>query len=195
VSEGPYDDRPDTAAKPVINRIDRREQMLGFAGSAVAAVAFLAIWIPQLGSKVPKGQVPPSTSLIIGLVLAASLALATLTKRRALVGFVALFLGFASPWNKYVIFQLAYMALAAWLLVKAFRVSQDAAKARKEQSASGGSLGPRKAPATSRRGASTSAKRGRSGSAAGSKRPTEANKRYTPPAPKRPRPGRTAAKS
>lgn len=202
MSEEPNDDRPDSSAKPQINRIDGREQLLGFAGAAVAAVAFLAIWVPQLGARVPKGQIPPATSLTLGLVMAAALALATLTKRRALVGFVALFLGFASPWNKYVIFQLAYLALAAWLLVRAFRVSQEAAKARKE-AAAGGTLGPRKAPAGARgqvaarqpRGRVTSRQSRRSrGDESSSKRPAEPNKRYTPPTPKRPRPGKTAAK-
>lgn len=165
--------------KAAVYQLDSRERLAGFAGAALAAVGFCAIWIPHLGAHATKasGALTPDTDLLIGLVMAAALAGATALGRRALVGFVALFIGLGGPWNSYLLAQIPFLALAGWLLMRASRISSEARRAAQAGKEAGNSRG-RRSDKEDGRG------RKKGDQPAGRRRP-EASKRYTPPKPPR----------
>lgn len=96
-------------------RIERSERFIGYSAAALAATSFAILWVPNL-QHASRG-VTGATYLAVGVVLAAFLALATLTGRRALVALGALFVT-VGPWGPERLFQLLYLALTAWLVVR-----------------------------------------------------------------------------
>ncbi len=183
------------ARSRLVFRVDKRERLVGF-GAALAAVAlFCAIWIPKLHEHVAKTKtatLSPSTSLIYGLVMAAALAAAAAIGRRALLGFVVLGVGLGGPWNTFILGQVVYLGIAAWLLVHAYRVSAEARKAAQAQRAAAGASAPSTGARAGRGTENTDAEPTRSGSrrrdrrGSGSARSApKASKRYTPPKPAR----------
>jgi len=185
----PPDDGPGKkrTTKWSIDRLDNRERVYGY-GAALAAVFFaVLVYVVETNDKhlkLTKGQFTPTTTLIVGLVGAAALVVATYIGRRALVGFVALFvfLGFS---NSDFIVGLPFLILAAWLLYRSYKVQKEAtAKLRADKAAGVGGAaadtparGPRASAASGREAAQTRAQR--------KKGPTgpEPNKRYTPKKP------------
>jgi hypothetical protein len=167
-------------------RLEPRERALGYGGALLAALAFAALWVPHLGSAVPKGQPAPSTDLAFGLGLAAMLALATLSGRRYVLGFASLVVELG-PWGRQPLLALPFVAFGAWLVVRASRDSRRRAEARRRTGRPGEAAGASRAGA---KALGTSAPRARHRSAgaaeapAGRPRPAP-SKRYTPPKPRR----------
>ncbi len=176
----------DTPTKWSVDRLDGRETLYCYAGSAIAVIFTLLIYIGETNEKnfhPTKGQLSPSTALIVGLISAVALAFTTWIGRRALVGFVALFafLGFE---NSALVVGVPFLVLAVWLLYRSYKVQKEAtAQLRAARSASGEAPSPR-----TPRSAATSGKAAAESRTARKKAPTgpESNKRYTPkkPAPK-----------
>jgi hypothetical protein len=175
-----------TPTKWSVDRLDGRETLYCYAGSGIAVLFTILIYVGESTEKhfhPMKGQFSPSTALIVGLISAAALAITTWIGRRALVGFVALFafLGFE---NSALLIGVPFLVLAVWLLYRSYKVQKEATKQlRAARSASG------EAPtARTPRGAATSGKTAAETRAARKKAAAgpESNKRYTPkkPAPK-----------
>jgi hypothetical protein len=179
------------ADKRQVFKVDTRERLAGFAAAAVAAAAFCAIWIPKLHEHLvaAKGKPPPldpSTSLLYGLLMAVAIGVCAVIGRRALLGFVILGVGLGGPWNTFILGQVAYLALAAWLLYHAYQTSNKIRQqAQAGRAASGG--GARGSPSPAQEGrASGSGRQGRRRRSEPSGPPKpEASKRYTPPKPRR----------
>jgi len=104
-----------------VNPLDQRQRQITLAAAGLAAVLVLAIWIPQLGAHVRKGQVTPSLALISGLILAGLLGTSLLINKRYIVGLAALFLAFLGPWGNYALLAVPYAGLAGWLVITAGR--------------------------------------------------------------------------
>lgn len=96
-------------------RIERGERFIGFSAAVLAATSFAILWVPNL-HHASRG-VTGATYLAVGVVLAAFLGLATLIGRRALVALGALFVT-VGPWGPERLFQLLYLALTLWLVVR-----------------------------------------------------------------------------
>jgi hypothetical protein len=169
-----------------VNPLDLRQRQATLAGSAVAALAVLAIWIPQLGAHVRKGQPTPSIALASGLILAALLAISLLINKRYIVGLAALFLAFLGPWGTYPLLAIPFAGLAGWLVITAGRQARDEAEAKRREA--GGSQAP---PARGGGGASPQGsssrprgggflRRGQRDESPTRPKPT-ASRRYTPP--------------
>jgi hypothetical protein len=174
-----------------VNPLDQRQRQITLAAAGLAAVVVLAIWIPQLGDHVRKGQTTPLLALISGLILAGLLASSLLINKRYIVGLAALFLAFIGPWGNYPLLAIPYAGLAGWLVITAGRQARD--EAAKKREATGG------APATPARGRGSIPARS-SDSSPGSRprgggllrrgqrdetptrrKPPPASRRYTPP--------------
>ncbi|HEX4540837.1 MAG TPA: hypothetical protein VH112_11385 [Acidimicrobiales bacterium] len=174
-----------------MNPLDQRQRQITLAAAGLAAVIVLAIWIPQLGAHVRKGQVTPSLALISGLILSGLLATSLLINKRYIVGLAALFLAFLGPWGNYPLVAILYAGLAGWLVITAGREAREEA-ARKREAAGG-------APATPARGGGSPSPRS-SGPSGGARprgggwlrrgqrdesptrrKPPGASRRYTPP--------------
>ena len=164
--------------------LDQRQRQLTLAAAALAAVAVLAIWIPQLGAHVGKGKTTPSIALASGLILAVLLGTSLLINKRYIVGLAALFLAFLGPWGNYPLLAIPYAGLAGWLVITAGRQAREEAEAKRREA--GG------APATRARGSGSSAsprprsgglfgRRARSEETATKRKPPPASRRYTPP--------------
>ncbi|PZS23018.1 MAG: hypothetical protein DLM54_02055 [Acidimicrobiales bacterium] len=184
--------------------LDPREKRAGLAGAVLAAVGFTAIWVPHLNQPTPKGHQAAAVYLAIGLIEALVLALCTLARRRYLVGFASLVIGFG-PWNAYTVLVVPFLALAGWTIYRASRLSRLAAASSRpagakrqgslrstrsaNRRAAGTAGGPQGAIGVAK-GAAQRSSRARSGArgrasqeavdATGRRRPT-ASKRYTPP--------------
>jgi hypothetical protein len=162
-------------AKRAIYMLNDRERLFSFASAVVAAGFGIAIYVSETSNKnfrLAKGELTPQTMLLVGLVAAALLVVATLVGRRALVGFMVFFAGAGFSTNSFVL-ALPFWALAFWLLYRSSRIQrQRTQELRAERAAR-----PRSTN-TSGRGS----RKGKGGSTTGPKRP-EANKRYTPPKP------------
>ena len=190
-------DAPTTNAKGAttkwsVDRLDSRERMYGYVAGVAAVVFGVLIYAVDTHKhlKPAKGQLSPTTTLVLALVGGLALIVATRVGRRALVGFVALFtvLGFSSN----IFLGLPFLLLAVWLLYRSYKVQKAAATKLREDRAAGivpstterVGRGPRAAAANGKRAAES-----RSGKAKAPAGP-EANKRYTPkkPPPKAPPP-------
>jgi hypothetical protein len=174
-----------------IDRLDARESLYCYAASVIALVFSVLIFVSEDKKNFHpvKGQLSPTTGLIIGLTSAVLLAVTTRIGRRALVGFVALFafLGFNGS-GGFIGFP--FLVLAGWLLYRSYKVQKEAtAKLREERAAGGGTAGGSDRPVRPAKGAAAAgrsrADARRAGRAKGPSTP-EGNKRYTPkkPAPK-----------
>jgi hypothetical protein len=170
-------------AKRAIYMLNDRERLFSFASAVVAAGFGIAIYVSETSNKnfrLTKGQLTPQTMLLIGLVAAALLLVATLVGRRALVGFMVFFAGAAFSTNSFVL-ALPFWALAFWLLYRSSRIQRQrtqelrAERAARPRSTNTNGRG-------SRSGSGSGSRKSKGGSTTGPKRP-EANKRYTPPKP------------
>jgi hypothetical protein len=165
-----------------VNKIDQRERRFAYAGALLGLVMVVGLYAPHLHDKVHRNQADPLTFLVVGVVLSILLAVATAIGRRALVGFLALFIGLSLGF----IAGLPFLALGGWLIARAMRISQAQAQAKRAAGGSGGSR------ADSVKGATGTRRKGREDPATGRGRP-EASKRYTPPKPPARRRKRPAA--
>jgi hypothetical protein len=167
-----------------VKRITERERTLGFAAAAIAAVLWAILTVPDLlhpPKHLAKGQ-PDTTQVAIylgvGMALACLIFAASIIRRRALLGFAALFTG--ASFGSLVFLALPFWAFGGWLLWRAFRIQRDAAS--RATTGHGGPSPP------ARRASSRAIGRGSNGAAR--RTPPPPSKRYTPPKPppKRPRP-------
>ena len=175
-----------TPTKWSVDRLDGRERLYCYAGSGIAVIFTILIYVGETTEK-PfhpiKGQFSPATALIVGFTSAGALAITTWVGRRALVGFVALFafLGFE---NSTFLIGVPFLVLAVWLLYRSYKVQKEATAQLKAARSTGGASPPARTP----RGAATSRKSAAETRAARKKAAAgpESNKRYTPkkPAPK-----------
>lgn len=172
--------------------LDTREQRLGFAAAALAAVATLAFWLPHLGQRAAKGHASVAEDLALGLAMAGLLAWGAVLKRRWVLALVALYVGFIGPGflvpsnNKIAsVVGLPFVALGGWLVVKGTKAKAAARQAGGGASGTGTPAAGGAAPA----GGSARAGRGRGRDRSqpkvdGTGRPIPvASKRYTPPKP------------
>ncbi len=121
-----------------LSSLDTTEFVASLATAVLAAASFVAIWVPSFSSHRAAVRSDAHAYLIEGLVLAAILAASALSRRRTLVGFVALMVGFAGPWGGNLIGAVIVTGLAAWLLFKAFRISRSQAKGGTARETKGG---------------------------------------------------------
>ncbi len=187
------------STKRAVERLDERERRLSFAAAGAAVVFGTLVYLLDTHNphfRLAKGQITPQTTLVLGIVSGVLLLVATCAGRRAPVGFVALltFLIFGT----YSFFLgTPFLALAAWLLYRSYKIQRDASANLRAARADGSRSAP---PAT---GASKSTKSAKLTSApsrgASKKGPAgpEANKRYTPkrPVPPPPKPSRRERKA
>ena len=174
-----------------IDRIDARERVYCYGASLVAVFFAVLVYVVETNDhhlKLSKGQFTPTTTLLVGVAGGVLLAVTTYIGRRALVGFMALFvfLGFS---NSDFIVGLPFLILAAWLLYRSYKVQKEAtAKLRADRAAGGtaeeGRTGrtPRTA-ASGKAAAEARAARRKKGPAV-----PAGNKRYTPKKPTPPPP-------
>jgi hypothetical protein len=181
------------STKRSIDRLDDRERRFSFGAAGGAALFGVIVYLSETNSHkaLAKGQVSPQTSLAIGLASAALLFIATFIGRRAAVGFVALFTFLAFSSN--FVLGLPFLALAAWLLHRSWKVQRAAAAEVRSARAESGSSTSRAAVTSARASRNSPSKASRN------KGPTgpEANKRYTPkrPPPPAPKPSRRERKA
>ena len=181
------------STKKQVERLDERERRLSFAAAGASALIGIVIYIAETQNKhfrLAKGQLTPQTTLLLGIAFGAVLVAATLFGRRALVGFVALmvFLVFGTRYFAGV----PFLALAAWLLYRSFKIQKEANAALRAAKAEKSAT----APARSRSAAVSARAAKKTGSKKGPSMP-EANKRYTPkrPPPPPPKPTRRERKA
>ena len=155
-----------------------RERALGYAGAALAAVGFAALYAAHLGER---SHAHDAGYLVIGLVMASVLAAAIRTGSRYFAGFAAIIVA-AGPWGKNAVYGFPFLGLGGWYLLTASRLQRErtaerAAARRAERAATRGTERDRP---TRKQG------RGRSQEPSGPR----ASKRYTPPKPPRRRPAK-----
>ncbi|HET9731077.1 MAG TPA: hypothetical protein VFP54_00245 [Acidimicrobiales bacterium] len=138
--------------------MDQRERLAVFAGAVLAAVAALAMWLPQVGKQ--SAAVPAA---VIGVALGVVLFLTARRGGRLGAAMAAGLCAFG-PWTRFVMVSYAFLALSGWLLFRNAKVL------REERAAAG--LPAR--PTRSRR------RRNEPETPAGRKKPPP-SKRYTPP--------------
>jgi len=189
--------RSEVPTKWAVDRIDEREKRFSFiaAGGAVLyGVVIYFVETQDVHFRLAKNQLTPQTALIVGLAAAVLLLVTTLIGRRALVGFVALFTGFAfTNAYKYWLVALPFLAFAFWLLWRSYKVQRQASiDLRQARAEAVNTKLSARSPAGSARTSSRSSK-------AGPKGPPkpQANKRYTPKAqpPPPPKPSRRDRKA
>jgi hypothetical protein len=201
VPDAPALDRNGNPTKWSIDRLDGRERVYAYVAAIMAAVFAVIIFVEQhhtSGHPHAKGQLSPTTSLLLGMASAIALAVTTRIGRRALVGFVALF-AFLSFGTVSTIIGLPFMILAVWLLYRSYKVQKAATAKLREDRAAGKTTAA--APRPTRAEAAADRRAGRNGKKGPSQ--PEANKRYTPkkpappprPAPKPTRRERRAAEA
>ncbi|MCL4448191.1 MAG: hypothetical protein M1483_01840 [Actinobacteria bacterium] len=156
-----------------VNKLEPREKIAAYGGAFLSAAVFVVLTVPYLGKHPAKGQLPAIDYLLIGLGISALLAVATLLSRRALVGFTALFIGFALTGISFLL-SLPFLALAGWLILRAFRLGKEAQTARQT------ALEERKGMSEKVRDRSRSSERRGRSSPGSTPAPS---KRYTPPKP------------
>jgi hypothetical protein len=208
-----------------IRQVDTLERRIGFLGAALAVVIGLVAFVPfisdphkrftgqiaRIGKHCPphfkavagnqcSGLLTASRShwieeLVVVILFAAFLAVATWYGRRSLVAFALLFGGLAVVSTTGSILGIAYIGAGGWLMVRAYRVQKYGttnakevativADQRAERKAAGKTSGSSR---SSSRTPTTSSKGKKSTPADGKPRP-QANKRYTPKTPPRKRP-------
>ncbi len=174
------------SSKWAIDRLNDREKQFSFVAAGASAIFGVMIYFIETGNRnfrLSKGQLTPQTTLLIGLIAAGLLLIATLVGRRAPVGFVALFTGAAYSGSTFVL-AIPFWVLAFWLIYRSYKIQrQAAAELRATAPPRPRSGGSRNAAAgRSASGRSSPKGKGKAGKDAGPRRP-EANKRYTPKRP------------
>jgi hypothetical protein len=188
--------RPGVSTKRAIERLDERERRLSLAAGGVALLLGVLIYLLETQDKVHFTKSPdaPVTTLILGIACGGLLLGATFVGRRAPVGFVALFAFLIFGTSAFAL-GLPFLALAAWLLYRSYKIQREAAaQLRAARSGDSTSRPP------SRRAPGGPAKSSRATPKEGNKRgpaKPEANKRYTPkrPRPSAPKPSRRDRKA
>ncbi len=185
------------STKGRIEGLDSRERLFSFAGAAASVILGVAVYVAETQNRhfrLAKGQLTPQTTLVLGIVFGVLLFVATLFGRRAPIGFVALFAFLAFGASGFVL-GLPFLALAAWLLVRSYKMQREAtatARAARSDRPASPAASTRTAAARDKPAARTARTKGPAA--------PEANKRYTPkrpppPAPKPTRRERKAAKA
>jgi hypothetical protein len=159
-----------------MNPLDQRQRQVTLAAAGLAAVAVLAIWIPQLGAHVAKNKTTPSLALASGLILSGLLASSLLINKRYIVGLAALFVAFLGPWGSYAILGIPYALLAGWLVITAGRQAREEAEAKRQ--AAGGAQSKAPSPRPQGKGLF---RRAQPEQTPTRRKPPPASKRYTPP--------------
>jgi hypothetical protein len=171
-----------------VSPLDQRQRQVALAAAGLAAIIFLAIWVPELGTHVAKGKTTPSLALASGLILAGLLGASVWFNKRYFVGFAALVVAFVGPWSTYFILAIPYAALAGWLVITAGRQAREEAEAKRREA------GTTQATPARGRGGSSGGDRPRPGGLLGGllgrgkseekptrRKPPPASRRYTPP--------------
>lgn len=96
-------------------KLDQSSRAIGFAAASIAVFSFLVLWVPNLHHS--SGNVTGATYLAIGLVLAAAILAATLSRRLVLLTAAMLFTT-VGPWGPERWFQILYLLATVWLVVK-----------------------------------------------------------------------------
>lgn len=129
--------RPGRPARPtsqVVYGLDNRERIIS-AVAAGLAIAF-AIVVGIVGSHAPKtSKTQPINSLELMAIFgvpALAMLLGVIVKRRALVGFAALFTGFAL-FAFGVFYAVIYFALGGWLVFRALKYNKQVALEKQEK--------------------------------------------------------------
>jgi hypothetical protein len=173
----------DRDAKRAIYQLNDRERLFSFASAVVAAGFGIAIYVSETSNKhfrLAKGELTPQTMLLVGIVAAVLLLVATLVGRRALVGFMVFFAGAGFSTNSFVL-ALPFWALAFWLLYRSSRIQRQRTQELRAERAANPRSGTRGGTGRAS-GSGSGSRKSKAGSTTGPKRP-EANKRYTPPRP------------
>lgn len=147
-------------AKEVVNGLDQRERMLGFAATFITIGTSVWGYSVEHHSKVASTRAIAPDLLVAGLILGALMGLGTVLRRRALLGFAAFMTGFELITGGDIA-GIVFLGFGGWLIVRVMR------KQKMDRAAAGGTSAP--APRASRQRA-----------AAIPKAP-KASKRYTPP--------------
>jgi hypothetical protein len=186
------------ATKAAIERLNERERRLSFAASGASLLFGVMIYLLETNDKhfrLQKGQLTPQTTLVLGIAFAVLLVGVTAYGRRAPVGFVALF-AFLMFGTTSFFLGAPFLALAAWLLYRSYKIQKESAAAaraaRAEQATTSRTSTSRSGPVTNKSSRSAS----KSSRSKGPATP-EANKRYTPkrPPPPAPKPSRRARRT
>lgn len=172
-----------------VQRIDSRERRMGYAAAIALALVFIVSLAPHLHEHVTTSQIQPAEGLIIGLSLAALIAIGTAIGRRATLGFSVFLAGFAMLSLGSMLLALPFLAIAGWLVIRGYRAEHgkdgapDPASQHGKDSANAAKS--RVEPAKTKRFSilkrSHKTKTGSPRANRGQPRP---NKRYTPPKPK-----------
>ncbi len=177
----PEDARPTTVStKRQIEGLDGREKLFSFAGAALSLVMGVVIYLTETHNhhlRLTKGQFTPQTTLVLAVVFGVLLLVVTIIGRRAPIGFVSLFAFLSFGTTSFAV-GFPFLALAAWLLYRSYKIQKDAAATAKVALAKRGHVpGPgSKSPAAPARGSARGAR------PKGPPAP-EPNKRYTPKRP------------
>jgi hypothetical protein len=169
-SVGGMPDEPSGEPAPLdtaklIKTLTDKERALALGAGVLSMAAFLAVYLPVLHHRAPKGMAPYSTWLAVGLALGLALVVASLSRRRALVAFASFFVGFAFLESPLRIAGLCYLGLSGFLLMRVSKYQRAEA---------------------ARRGAEAAARRrerraGQADTRSQERRPPAPSKRYTPP--------------
>jgi hypothetical protein len=99
--------------------VESRHRIVGFGAALTAAGSFIALWVPNLGSKVGVGATG-ANYLVIGLVLSCILAAATFTRRGVLMAGAALLVA-VGPWGPEFYMQIIFFVYAVFLMAMVAR--------------------------------------------------------------------------
>jgi hypothetical protein len=174
-------ERADAETKAIVDGLDRREQLGGFAAAFVQAALAAGLYLYYRTSPNPKVVTAATDILITGIILSVGILLGTLFRRRALLGFALLLAGleqvnFAgtkvlkAPADLYLV-GVAFLLFGGWLIVRVMKIAKEARlRGEAPPSIFGGSRRPPRAktaaPAETKKSTSSGPK---------------ASKRYTPP--------------
>ena len=99
--------------------MESRHRLVGFGAALTAAGSFIALWVPNLGSKVGIGA-SGANYLVIGLVLSCILAAAAVSRRGLLMAGAALLVA-VGPWGPEFYMQIVFFLYAVFLMVMVAR--------------------------------------------------------------------------
>jgi len=163
------------AAKAVVNTLDARERRMGIAATVIELALTALVVIPYLthSHKLSASELKTMSAvhvfLVEGIVLGAFLLLGTILRRRALLGFASLLVGF---WLLHVkalsLLGIAYLGFGIWLVFKVMKQNN-----REGRGTARGATRKPKADKSAKTNGTTTVSRSA----------PKPNKRYTPPKP------------
>src|SRR5271165_3269697 len=116
------------ATKAVVNTLDARERRMGFAATVIELGLTALVVVPYLthNHKLSANELKTMSAvhvfLVEGVVLGAFLLVGTMLRRRALLGFASLLVGF---WLLHIkalsLLGIAYMGFGIWLVFKVLK--------------------------------------------------------------------------